>query len=298
MYYEPLDLNLYLEKEAGYIGRDCSTNNEICEIKLVKRTRVSPTAHLFVFGYPQEIKGAVEVGAFGHFLFSGHLLESATPGFWNAVKLENGEKEVKRKYTPIYIDAAKRQIHFLIRIYGPCEEFPDGGKFTRFLDKLEVQDSLKVIPWKPKYRLVEEAVIRVLGRRLEYKVLNLIAAGTGITPFVRLLTHYQNTPVSVNLIYCNRSIEEIMLKELFDTLTCSNSNIRVRYLVYSRKDYSESGSIADSPSISRCIINKEIISEVLEVAEKSVTLYCGPPKFCDLVKELLASLNFTNSHVI
>ena len=46
----------------------------------------------------------------------------------------DGEK-VTKKYTPVSPVNQKGTIDFVIKIYRPCEEFPEGGKYTKWMEK-------------------------------------------------------------------------------------------------------------------------------------------------------------------
>mmetsp|Transcript_33467 Transcript_33467/g.28274 ORF Transcript_33467/g.28274 Transcript_33467/m.28274 type:complete len:91 (+) Transcript_33467:139-411(+) len=56
----------------------------------------------------------------------------------------NGEK-VTKKYTPTSPVNQKGSVTFVIKVYRPCEEFPNGGKFTSWLEKnINLGDNLLI----------------------------------------------------------------------------------------------------------------------------------------------------------
>ncbi|XP_952173.1 NADH-cytochrome b5 reductase, putative [Theileria annulata] len=272
-----IDVEQYVKKEK--IGINLKNNQEsyLYDLELVEKIKSSPTSFVFVFEYPEEIRDVVEVDIFSAFMFIGTHDTPSIPGTWNGIVLDEEDHQVKRKYTPIYIDVDKRLVHFLIRIYSPTDLYPDGGKFTRYLDKFLPTETITFMPLKQKYKLITDNTIKALGKRIEFDTLNIAAGGTGITPFIRLLNYYQDLPYDINLIYCNRSVEEIMLKGLFDKLASINKRLKITYLA-------SSGVPSEDLVITR--ITEEIVSKKFINTEKAVCLFCGPPGFNDLFDNL------------
>ena len=81
------------------------------ELPLQEKIQVSPDTYKFIFAlpHPEEVLG-LQVG--GHLFF--HITNSA------------GEV-ISRKYTPISKVNERGRVIFLIKLYLPCPEFPEGG---------------------------------------------------------------------------------------------------------------------------------------------------------------------------
>ena len=88
------------------------------ELPLQEKVQVSPDTFKFIFALPhhEEVLG-LPVG--------GHLFFHFT----------NSEKEViSRKYTPISKVNERGRVIFLIKLYLPCPEFPEGGQMSKHLN--------------------------------------------------------------------------------------------------------------------------------------------------------------------
>ncbi|UKK01980.2 NADH-cytochrome b5 reductase [Theileria orientalis] len=277
----PSDLNLeiYLKKEKIGINLKNIVDEYIYELELVKKVKTSPTSFLFVFEYTEDIANIVEVDIFSAFVFIGTHQQPTVPGLWNKRPLEDQGGLVRRKYAPIYIDIDNRHIHFLIRIYHQTELYPDGGKLTRYLDDILITEQVNITGWRSKHKVINNNLIKSLATKVEFEKLNLAAGGTGITPFIRLLNYYQDIPVDINLVYCNRSVEEIMLKQLIDKFADINKRLKVTYLV-SKKERECEGVIEGR-------ISEEIVETKFVNTEEALCLFCGPPGFNDLMFEIL-----------
>lgn len=105
-------------------------------LKLAKKTKVSDDTYMFRYqwGNP-DITLGLPVGA--HILF--HL-----PGAG-----DNG-KDLQRKYTPVSDILQDGCVDFLIKIYRPHADFPDGGKMSQHLESQKPGDSLLVSGPFPK----------------------------------------------------------------------------------------------------------------------------------------------------
>ncbi|BAM40270.1 NADH-cytochrome b5 reductase [Theileria orientalis strain Shintoku] len=273
-----LDVEIYLKKEKIGINLKNIVDEYIYDLELVKKVKTSPTSFLFVFEYTEDIANIIEVDIFSAFVFIGTHHQPTVPGLWNNRPLEDQGGLVRRKYAPIYIDVDKRQIHFLIRIYRQSELYPDGGKLTRYLDDILVTEQVNITSWRSKHKVVSNNVIKSLATKVEFETLNLAAGGTGITPFVRLLNYYQDLPVDINLVYCNSSVEEIMLKQVFDKFADINKRLKVTYLVSKRERESE--------GVVEGRISQEVVEAKFENTEGALCLFCGPPGFNDLISHL------------
>ena len=50
----------------------------------------------------------------------------------------------KRKYTPVSSPDRVDSFDLLIKVYKPCEKFPDGGAMSQYLDSLKLNDTIKL----------------------------------------------------------------------------------------------------------------------------------------------------------
>ncbi|GIX63275.1 NADH-cytochrome b5 reductase, putative [Babesia caballi] len=243
-------------------------------LKLARSVQISPTAFVFVLSYPPELDAEFNCHVFSHFLLHGSHSAPVLEGKWNGAAQPATEgNRVARKYTPVFVDRERREAHFVIRIYRPSAQFPDGGRLTRYLESLKPQDPILLNPWTSRYALVQDGVLGTTEGNLDFRTLNIVAGGTGITPYVRFLI--RNTSTRVNLLFCNKTLREILLKPLFDELQ-RRGPLAVRYLVTS-----EDPAVADAytPSSDEDIafgkLSREFVEDFFE-RENSLLLCCGP----------------------
>eukprot|EP01087_Luapelamoeba_hula_P025277 TRINITY_DN995_c0_g1_i1.p1 TRINITY_DN995_c0_g1~~TRINITY_DN995_c0_g1_i1.p1 ORF type:complete len:377 (+),score=50.98 TRINITY_DN995_c0_g1_i1:73-1203(+) len=198
-------------------------------------------------------------------------------------------KDIVRPYTPITSDKDTRG-HFdlLIKVY-------DKGNMSRYIDSLKPGDSLEVKG--PISKLPYQANMK--------KNISMIAGGTGITPMYQVLRAILDNPedkTKVSLIFCNKSQEDILMKDVLDGLAKKHSNFKVHYIV----DKSDGPFDGDIGYITEKIIKKH----TAEPSDDSLVLVCGPPGFYNVVsggktpdykqgelKGFLKELGFTEEQV-
>ncbi|KAK2195558.1 bifunctional Oxidoreductase FAD-NAD(P)-binding/Flavoprotein pyridine nucleotide cytochrome reductase-like [Babesia duncani] len=280
----------YLKGEAFYTSSDVAVDTE-ASVCLILRQKVilSPTCFMFIFEYSEHQRVHFETHLFAHYLFKGNFETPSVPGHWNQDTITE-DTAVQRKYTPVFVDQPNRLVHFLIRIYRPNSQYPDGGKLTRFLDKLPIDSDISVHPFSPRVKLIQEQTIKVLSNVLDFSVLNIVAGGTGITPFVRYLLAPQSAKVSVNLLFCNRTLEEIVLRDCLDKIA-ERENTRVFHVA-------TSDIVKNDLSVSYGKIDSGILIKSLVNSSEAVTLVCGPPGMCTHVMELLKLQKFDRVYKI
>ncbi|GBE60665.1 NADH-cytochrome b5 reductase [Babesia ovata] len=280
----------YLAGEGFHVPSPKNIDTKLqLPLTLVRSVPVSPTAAVFVLQYPQELEEEFRSHVFAHYVLHGRHFEPSVEGYWNGIKSPVEEdNHVARKYTPIFVDADRREVHFLIRIYRCCPDYVDGGRLTRWLECVDPQGQILLNPWFTKYSLGKDGFIGPAnGEPVEHRTLNIVAGGTGITPFVRFLIH--NKKAHVKLLYCNKTLQEILLKPLIDQLRY-RGNFEVRYLVTS-----EDPAVVDSftPTKDDNIffgkLSRKYIEDFFE-REDSVTISCGPPGMMMTVKKITSEL--------
>eukprot|EP00808_Paulinella_micropora_P012558 g47086.t1 len=125
-----------------------------------------------------------------------------------------------RPYTPITVDNLDPPGSFELVV----KRYPR-GKFSNFFHRLEVGDCVSF----------KGPVRTVAYRPNQYACLCLIAGGTGITPMYQLLRTVLHDPADqteIRLLYANRSVQDILLKNEIDTLRQTfPDRLKVVYLV-------------------------------------------------------------------
>lgn len=279
---------LYLKGEQPEDNPSPVNNKVAITLKLEHRVPITPTAYIFVFSYLPESQEHFKCNTFAHFLLHGTHPEPSVEGYWNGDRLQLEGNKVAKKFTPIFIDQAKRQVHFLIRIYRCTERFPDGGRFTRFLEKVKLNDELVANPFISLSLLIEPGVIRSLNTNYSFETLNIIAGGTGITPYIRFLLH--NTTSKVKLLFCNKTLKELLLKPLFDKIK-KQGLLEVRYLVTSEDpDVVASYQPKEGDNIVFGKLSREHAEGFFD-KHQSYSMICGPPGMKIKATEILTELD-------
>jgi cytochrome-b5 reductase len=179
-------------------------------------------------------------------------------------KKENGEnKMVMRPYTPVSAPDAK-QLDLAIKVY------PD-GKLTQHFASLKPGDTLDFKG--PIVKLdVADAAKKKAG-------IGMVAGGTGITPMLQMAEQLLKIGYTspINLIYCNVSPSDIMLKDKLDSLAKAHANFSVYYMVDAApKGTSWSGGVG--------YVTKDILSSNMPKANSDcMVLVCGPPPMMNAI---------------
>jgi ferredoxin-NADP reductase len=136
------------------------------ELPLQEKIQVSPDTYKFIFALPHhdEVLG-LPVG--GHVFFH----------------FTNPEGEViSRKYTPISKVNERGRVIFLIKLYLPCPEFPEGGQMSKHLQGMIVGDKIKMEGPKGLLNYLGKGNFILKKKPLIKKKIGMIAGGSGITP--------------------------------------------------------------------------------------------------------------------
>ncbi|OBZ85839.1 Nitrate reductase [NADH] 1 [Choanephora cucurbitarum] len=180
--------------------------------KLVLQNKecLSPTLFRFTFSIPEE-----------HY-DNSHL--SLPVGMHVFLKLKEDindcspkPKMVIRAYTPSKV--SKKTIEFVIKVYFPYNNVP-GGRLTTALNCIRVGESIDFKGPVGEIEYHGNGELSIHQKRRNVKQIGMIAGGTGITPMwqiIQALEHDQERPL-VSLIYCARSINEIIFHKELDIL--------------------------------------------------------------------------------
>lgn len=204
--------------------------------------------------------------------------------------LEDGT-EVIRSYTPITstlsscettdcpsISESPTALHFLIKIYA-------NGPFTSALDRLsEGSRSIEV----------SNPIGNFVGSQLEGKNLVAIAAGTGITPLIRVAIDVLRNNRRVSLLFFNRTQDDIIWKEEFRELELKYPNKFKLWHVLSEPDDEWPGLRG---RISKSVLATTILSEEYHDVGSNFACVCGPSDFTLETLRLLDSAGYTQETV-
>jgi len=121
----------------------------------------------------------------------------------------------------------------------------------------------------------------------------MVAGGTGITPCYQVIQSALNADdgTQLSLIFGNRTVDDILLKEELDQLRDNNKDkFKLLYTVDVKPEGAWNGKVG--------FVTKEMIQENLPApSAETIILYCGPPPFEDMMKKHLTELGYTEDMV-
>ncbi|KAH9258472.1 hypothetical protein BASA81_003521 [Batrachochytrium salamandrivorans] len=263
-----------------------------CFAVLTSKHKVSrDTIHLD-FEYPSGVCKTLPVGK--------HLKVLAPnpckPGeLWNGEEDEDeGEPQFERKYTPCTV--TERGFVLIVKVYSPNKHFPQGGKMSQYLDSVRVGDHVE---FSLPYGVIEylgKGEFQRIKNMVKAEHIGMIAAGSGITPMLRLLEASlggdgEGESVKYSLLFANRELDDIICKQRLDELAAKYpTRFTVTYIL-SQPNPEWQGL--------RGRAHKQLLAELMpSSANEPLILCCGPPamvKTC--CKESLNQLGYDAKRV-
>ncbi|CCM00952.1 uncharacterized protein FIBRA_02999 [Fibroporia radiculosa] len=226
------------------------------EFSLKEKISISPNTAIYRFGLPQpdDILG-LPIGQ--------HISVSA----------EINGKDVMRSYTPTSSDDDRGHFDLLIKSY-------EKGNISRYVSLLKLGDKIRVKGPKGQFTY----------RSSQWRVLGMIAGGTGITPMLQIIRAALKNPndtTRVNLIYANVNFEDILLKKELDELAEKHKDRFKVYYVLNNPPDNWAGGVG--------FVSKAQI-ETHMPAPSSLNdikvLLCGPPPMIGAMKKHLDELKY------
>ncbi|XP_067946262.1 cytochrome b5 reductase 4-like isoform X2 [Watersipora subatra] len=194
-------------------------------------------------------------------------------GYHVNLKAEILGMEITRSYTPICkldgFQLPSNNIYLIIKIY------PDGA-LTQYIHSLQPGAQVLVSHPKGQFNALQ----------LEsYPSVLLLAAGTGVTPMMKLIAHCLGAGKLVHLVFFNKTPSDIIWKEDLNNLSLQkDSGLKVTHVI-SDADKSWDGSVGK--------LSSEMLANYLPIDTKSQTFVavCGPIPFVRLCQKYLAEMN-------
>lgn len=182
---------------------------------------------------------------------------------------------VLRRYTPISSNFDLGCVKFVIKVYRPCERFPEGGKMTQYVDTLNIGDYLDFKGPVGEFEYMKDGNFVLEGEgECKARCFNMIAGGTGITPVMQIaseILRHPNDPTCMSLVYACRIEEDLLMRSTLDEWA---ANFPHRFKVH----YILSDGWPSDWKFSTGFVDKALFQENLyEPADDVYTLMCGPP---------------------
>jgi cytochrome-b5 reductase len=124
------------------------------------------------------------------------------------------------------------------------------------------------------------------------KKVGMVAGGTGITPMISIIRSIlkRGLEVEISLLFANKSVDDIILKDEFDEFSDKHDNFKRYYVV---------DKAPEGWEMSEGHITKEMMSERLFApSDATVIFVCGPPMMQINMKKYLIELGHKKEKVI
>lgn len=185
----------------------------------------------------------------------------------------NGEM-VLRRYTPISSNYDVGCVKFVVKVYRPCERFPEGGKLSQHLDNLKIGDTLDIRGPVGEFEYLEKGKFLIENEPCTATKFNMIAGGTGITPVMQIAAEILRNPsdaTQMSLVFACRVEEDLLMRSTLDEWAAKfPDKFKVHYILSDgwSKDWKYSTGFVD----------KALFQEHLyDAGEDVYNLMCGPP---------------------
>ncbi|NWJ11652.1 NB5R4 reductase, partial [Crypturellus undulatus] len=232
-------------KNRGLFYRKC---------KLVSKTQVTHNTKLFCFKLPKSTHFHIPIGQHVY-------LKQVIAG-----------TEVVKPYTPLLpflpLDFKEPSCHDDANIYLMIKIYPS-GLFTQALDHLQVGDGISISNPEGNFKKSQAEAVEDLF---------LLAAGTGFTPMVKLLSFALAEVVTLRtakLIFFNKTEDDILWRNQLEQLALKDERFEVQFVLSEpAKDWvGKQGRISSS-----------LLSELVERSRKDskvLICICGPTPFTE-----------------
>ncbi|CAF0931809.1 unnamed protein product [Brachionus calyciflorus] len=225
-----------------------------------------------------------------------HILGTKSGQHFLIIATINGEK-ISRKYTPTTLEDQQGFFEFIIKIYRPCEKFPDGGKLGPYLENLNIDDYMDIQGPIGRCTYLHNGLFEYKHEKssplISKKVnkIGFVAGGSGITPFLQIIKticHDKSDDTKVSLIFANNTEDDIITRKELEELQLNNPD---KFKIW----YTVTKSIYPDWNYSEGFVNEEIIKKHLPAPESDVlVMVCGPkPMVWQCVMPILDSIGYT-----
>ncbi len=180
-----------------------------------------------------------------------------------------------RTYTPTTTPDTRDHFELVIKRYP-------NGQVSSYMHSLKAGDNVWISGPHPGGHFVEGMATRV----------GMVAGGTGITPMISIIRTILQKGImaDISLIFANKSIEDIILKDEFDCYEEKYPNFKRYYVI----DKAEPGWTMGTGRIT-----PEIMKEHLPgPSEQTVVFLCGPPMMQIELRKKLIEIGHQKDRII
>lgn len=201
---------------------------------------------------------------------------------------------VHKNYTPVLKDlnndGLTDESGFMNRLYFIIKIYPN-GLLTSKLNQLNIGDNVDISDYQTVDFDIESQIMNP-------KHWFLFAAGTGITPFCRIISYLlsqtsENNVKSVHLIFFNKTQKDIIWKNEWDKLSSEHElKFKVTYVLSEDGGEEEKGGNKVWTG-KRGRISRQLVANLVDSysPDEIQLLACGPKVFTQLTKSITNELN-------
>jgi len=188
------------------------------------------------------------------------------------------DEMVLRRYTPISSNYDVGCVKFVVKAYRPCEQFPEGGKMSQYLDNLKIGDSLDMKGPVGEFEYLGNGKFMIDGEENYASSFNMLAGGTGITPVMQIaseILRHPDDPTKMSLIFACRLEGDLLMRSTLEEWAANFPNkFSVHYIL--------SNDTPKNWTHSTGFVDKALFAEHLfEASDDCYSLMCGPPVMLD-----------------
>lgn len=268
------------------------------KLYLHSRENISHDTVIFRFNLPKMYISGLPLGKhINVFAPQSKINKPAIENLWNGDhdSINPMVDHIQRSYAPIskYEDPF---IELVIKVYAGDKtqnsNYPDGGKMSQYLNTLQIGDAIDVSGPFGSHEYINPGALQTGNRIIQFNKLGLIAAGTGITPMLQIITKILQDPndhTEISLIFANKSENDILMREEIDMLSSiSPSQFEVWYTLDKPP--------TDNWKYDKGFVTKQMISQHLPKPNTNTAIFiCGPPLFIKhACKSNLTELGYSN----
>lgn len=293
------------KKDAGSwnkIGTSLDLNDSLCEMtladkffrpcQLLSKRKITHDTYLFEFKLENTLM-YIPIG--WHVLLREHVQASVSSKEKQQLGNNYDDYRVHKNYTPVLEsllnnDGLVDESGFMKRLYFIIKIYPN-GLLTSKLNQLEIGDSVDISDYQSVDFDIESHVMNP-------KHWFLFAAGTGITPFCRIISYLmsqsEDNVKSVTLIFFNKTQKDIIWRDQFDEMsTKPGSRFRVIHVLSAEPEEKAETGGYKLWNGKRGKISKNLVAELIDSQspDELQLLACGPKAFSQLTKSIATELN-------
>uniref|UniRef100_A0A6G1SQ96 Cytochrome b5 reductase 4 n=1 Tax=Aceria tosichella TaxID=561515 RepID=A0A6G1SQ96_9ACAR len=292
-----VQLNKLEQSIWNKIGTSLNLNDSLCEMtladkffrpsQLISKKQLTHDTYLFEFKLNNTLM-YVPIG--WHVLIREHVSASSSA----KQNTSYDDTRIYKNYTPVLPtlsdhDGLTDESGFMSSLYFIIKIYQD-GVVTGKLTQLNIGDIVDISDYQCVDFDVENSV------RPPKKHWLILAAGTGLTPFCRIIPHLLSQPddlvESVTLVFFNKTQEDIIWRDQFDSLAIKNGNrFKVVHVLSNEPEKRSSGGKVWMGKRGR--ISKDLLAEFVDSKspDELQILSCGPRAFTQLTKSISNELN-------